>query len=129
VEKTWKPTTAGVLNIITGALSFFGAFGMGIGLIFVSSNSQFIFSAREMPFALPTAALVLSVLTFLSVVYTVLTIVGGVFALQRKRWGWALAGSIVAILSVLPLGVLSTIFVALSKEEFEQSETAGAGNP
>jgi len=32
---------------------------------------------------------------------------------------WALAGSIIAILGVFPLGVAATIFVAMAKDEFE----------
>ena len=119
MQKTWKPTTAGVLNIVTGALSIFGAFALGIGLVVINSGSQFIFTQRDMPFALPVATTMLAISLVFSLVFTVLTIVGGVFALQRKQWGWALAGSIVAILATFPLGVLSTIFVALSKEEFE----------
>ncbi|MFC2004598.1 hypothetical protein ACFLUY_00050 [Chloroflexota bacterium] len=41
------------------------------------------------------------------------------YALKRKKWGWALAGSIVAIIAILPFGIASTILVAIAKEEFE----------
>jgi hypothetical protein len=60
----------------------------------------------------------LIVLVILSLVEATFPIIGGIFALQRRRWGWALAGSIVAILGTLPLGVASTIFVAMSRDEF-----------
>jgi hypothetical protein len=46
-------------------------------------------------------------------------IIGGVLALQRMKWGWALTGSIIAILGAFPLGVASTIFVVMAKDEFE----------
>ena len=57
----------------------------------------------------------------------VLVVLGGIFALQRKLWGWALAGSIAAILSLyftisfmLPvMGIIALIFVGLSRKEFE----------
>jgi len=55
----------------------------------------------------------------LSVIEAIFPILGGVYALQRRKWGWALAGSIIAIIGVFPLGVLSTIFVLMAKDEFE----------
>jgi len=54
-----------------------------------------------------------------------LALVGGIFALQRRRWGWALAGSIAAvfasipILRFLPVGIVAIIFTAIAKDEFE----------
>ena len=54
-----------------------------------------------------------------SIITTVFPIIGGVFALQRRRWGWALAGSIIAIFRTNVLGILSTIFVSIAKDEFE----------
>ena len=41
MEKTWKPTAAGILNIIAGVLSLLGAIGVIIGIIFfVSVGTQ-----------------------------------------------------------------------------------------
>jgi len=46
--------------------------------------------------------------------------VGGIYALQRKIWGLALAGSIAAFFSPSwVLGVAAIVFTALSKNEFE----------
>ncbi len=41
------------------------------------------------------------------------------FALQRRKLGWALADSIMAVPGTFPLGVAAIIFVAISKNEFE----------
>ena len=49
----------------------------------------------------------------------ILAIVGGTYALRRKKWGVALAGSIAAFFGQSPLGVAAIIFTALSKNEFE----------
>ncbi len=49
----------------------------------------------------------------------ILPIIGGIYALQRKKWGLALAGSIVAILGSSILGILATIFMVMAKDEFE----------
>jgi len=52
-----------------------------------------------------------------------LAIVGGVYALRRRMWGLALAGSICALVGFVIPGILAIIFVSLSKREFE----SGAG--
>ena len=120
VQRTWKPTTAGVLNIITGALSALTAIGMIIAIIAVGNiNIMRFLPPAEAPFIAPLVSTILIVILVLSIIEAVFPIVGGVFALQRRRWGWALAGSIVAILGTFPLGVASTIFVAIAKNEFE----------
>jgi uncharacterized membrane protein HdeD (DUF308 family) len=49
----------------------------------------------------------------------ILAIVGGIYALKRKKWKLALAGSIAAFFGSSPLGVAAIIFTALSKNEFE----------
>ena len=121
MEKTWKPTTAGILNLITGAISIFGVIGLAVALT-AASTWGFILDAvpaEELPFTASLVSIVLIVALVLSVIEAVFPILGGVFAVQRKHWGWALAGSIIAILALLPLGILATIFVALSKNEFE----------
>ena len=75
--------------------------------------------ADIMQFA-PLATTILTViLVFLIIVVAIFPIVGGIFALQRRKWGWSLAGSIIAIFEAFPLGVASTIFVAIAKSEFE----------
>lgn len=48
----------------------------------------------------------------------IISLVGGIYALKRKKWGWALAGSIVASF-LYGLGIPSVILIANSKREFE----------
>ena len=81
---------------------------------------QFI-RPQDLPFVAPILNTVLIIALVLTIIEAVFPIVGGVFALQRKKWGWALAGSIISILGVFQLGVLSTIFVSMAKKEFEQT--------
>lgn len=118
--KTWKPTTAGILNIITGALNVLGAIGLVIAIIAIGNiNIMRFLPPEDAPFIAPLVGTILIVLLVLSIIEAVFPIIGGVFALQRRKWGWALAGSIIAILGTFPLGVASTIFVAMAKNEFE----------
>jgi len=45
--------------------------------------------------------------------------VGGVFALRRRFWGLALAGSICALSGATVLGILAIVFVVMGRSEFE----------
>ena len=120
-QGTWQPKLAGILNIISGSIRAFCVLGLII-VIAVVDIWRFladIVPAEDLPFIAPTVNTILIFILVATIIETVFPIIGGVFALQRRRWGWALAGSIVAIFGMLPLGVVSTILVAMSKEEFE----------
>ena len=119
---TWKATTAGVLNIVAGCLSGLGALGIIIVIILFDTLSPWIMETMppaDVPFVMP---ILMPILVFVLVFYTVAAvfpIIGGIYALQRRHWGWALAGSIITIFRMFILGVLATIFVAMAKDEFE----------
>ena len=121
VQKTWRPTTAGILNIISGALSAFSVIAFIIVLTATSTWQFFMefIPPAEFPFIAPLLSAILIICLVFSIIETVFPIVGGVFALQRRKWGWALAGSIISIIGAFPLGVASTVFVAMAKDEFE----------
>jgi hypothetical protein len=115
MEKTSKPMVAGVLNIVTGALGLIGAISMFIGFSVISGGwgipgmgtIPWFVGGVVLGTAIPTAIL------------AIVALVGGIYAVQRKTWGWALAGSIAAILEIFPLGIASTVLVAVAKGEFE----------
>ena len=120
--RTWKATTAGILSIISGGLNGLVAIGLIIVIFAFGSFSPMIMDylpPKDAPFIMPIILPILVVVLVLSVVSTVFPIIGGVYALQRRRWGWALAGSIIAIFRTSVLGILSTIFVSMAKDEFE----------
>jgi hypothetical protein len=64
-----------------------------------------------------TADLIM-VVSLVFLVFGVVALVGGIYALKRRRWGLALAGSILALFTGGVLGLLSIIFVTLGKKEF-----------
>jgi hypothetical protein len=107
MEKTWKPTVGGILAIIAGIIQVIlgiviAAIG-GFGGIFIGMGWL---SAIGAPF----------------IAFGIVAIVGGIYALRRRIWGLALAGSICALIIFPPLfilGILAIIFVALGKGEFE----------
>ena len=114
MERTSKPTTAGILNIITGGLGILGAIIYFIGFGVVSGCWDI--PMGYIPDFVPAIVLGTAVITLL---IAVLALVGGIFGVQRKYWGWSLAGSIAAIIAFLPLGIASTILTSQSKGEFE----------
>jgi hypothetical protein len=105
MEKTWKPTVAGILAIIAGAIEVISGIVFATGVGFWAG----IFGMGW-----------LSVIFAPLIVLGIIAIIGGVCALQRKIWGLALAGSICALIGPwFILGILAIIFVSLGKSEFK----------
>jgi TM2 domain-containing membrane protein YozV len=127
MEKAWKSTVGGILSIIAGLLSIL--WGIFIGTEWLGSWP-------------PLTAIALGVIA----------IVGGIYALERKSWGLALAGSICSVIGceifrLVPLfiswvlsshpylfdatilGILAIIFVVLGKGEFKAKALAGDISP
>jgi len=112
--KTWKPIAGGVCGIVAGAAGVLtgaavGAFGAWWPLLTPHMNPW-------------TTCSGLGLLGWPLLILGIVAIVGGIFAIQRRLWGLALAGSICAVL-ILPaflLGVLSVVFVSLARSEFER---------
>jgi hypothetical protein len=106
VEETWKPTTAGTLNIIAGC------FGIAGGIYIANLNGI------EWNFH-PIVIAIIGVIGVSRIALGVISLIGGIMARKRRLWEIALAGSITAILCAPPLGIISTVFVSLGKKEFE----------
>ena len=104
------PMIAGILLIVEAGfklLLLIGVIGASIFAIFPITS-----------FPINTVALVPIIMVPL-IAWIGLTLVGGIFTLQRKRWGLALTGAIVAILPFSLLGMAALILIILSKDEFE----------
>ncbi|MFC2041566.1 hypothetical protein ACFLTY_04535 [Chloroflexota bacterium] len=99
MEKTRKPTVAGILDIISAVF----VLGQGFGCLL-----QWHLLEARVAFAV-------------IVIAGLLAIIGGIYTLRRKIWGLALAGSICATLSLYTfyLGIIAIIFTARSRNEFE----------
>ena len=106
MKETWEPTTAGTLNIISGCFGIVGG--------------VYIAKIGGLDWDLPALVVaIVGVVGISRIALGVIALIGGIFARRRKLWELALAGSILAILCAPPLGVLSTIFVSMSKKEFK----------
>jgi hypothetical protein len=119
VNTKWMPTVAGILDIITGVLSFTVTLIVALlaGVFFESSYDSY--SGQEF-----SAVMVWLVLFLPFFIVSLLAIIGGIFSLKKKAWGMALAGSICSILTIWGwfMGVASIIFVSLSRNEFYQNK-------
>ena len=104
MEKTWKPTTAGILAIVAGAFQvIWGIAATTFGGIGGNIIGMGWLGAIGVPL----------------IILGIVAIVGGFYALKRRIWGLALAGSICALIGPWILGILAIIFVAMGKGEFE----------
>lgn len=108
MERTWKPTTAGILTIISGC------YGVGMGA-WVTAWGGVMSPLAEVGgiYALPGSG---------AIGLGIVALIGGIYALRRKAWGLVLTGAILALPSFpigTVLGILAIIFVSLGKKEFE----------
>jgi len=118
MEKTWKSTVAGILDIVAGALSLVGLILVIVGtLTFMATGGTDLLP--PMPFPMPMGMTLIFVIAVPVLILAVLAIIGGVYALKRKKWGWALTGSIVTFFITWPLGIAAIVLTIMSKNEFE----------
>lgn len=109
-QQTAMPIIAGVLVIVSAGFKLLVLLGF-------LAASLVVIAPVSLTFLSPAALMAIFMVPLIAII--VLAIVGGIFCLQRKRWGWALAGSIIAILPFSILGLVAVILVAISKDEFE----------
>jgi hypothetical protein len=127
IKKTPMPIVAGVLDIISGAVGLIAVLGLIIAIVVIGSPSIFWGNVHGFVPEVSAAFIqnILLVITIPLSIVSLLALIGGIYALQRKIWGLALAGSIAAmiasipILGGLPVGITATILTAISKGEFD----------
>jgi hypothetical protein len=115
-KNKWMPKAAGILDIIAGAFGLIGLLVVGLAIMFFTayevSNSSMSIGASEMMIIFWGIAVPM-------ILINILAIVGGVYALKKRIWGLALAGSIAALFSSFILGIVSIIFTVMGKDQFE----------
>ena len=137
MEKTWKPTTSGIMTIITGTMGIAG----GVLLFLLSGIARTLGGidlgqwmekwSREdwwgpgaayppgmVEQFLSGAAMWIMVAGIIVLVFGIIALSGGISAIKRRRWGLSLAGSILSLFIMPILGILAIIFVSKGKGEF-----------
>ena len=111
MERTWKPTAAGILCIIA-AVPVLVIVGWVVALN-VGGPSH------EGGYGVIFLALFVAPISILLIIFGILAIVGGIYALKRRRWGLALAGSICVLILGSPVVAIGALFgPALSPSSF-----------
>ena len=111
MKKSSKPVKGGILTLLAAAMAIFGAMNYAVGFF-----DQPGIGKGDIPPFVPS---IIFGVPLMSIVVGVLAIAGGIFAIRRKRWKWALAGAIAGALSLLPLGIAAIVLIAMSRDEFD----------
>ena len=117
MKKTAMPATAGSLSILAGIANMFVAFLLFLGMLVIQGAIGFVAVPFWVPVNVPAVLFLLSV-PFVAA--SVLAFVGGIYAIQRRKWGLALAGSVAAFFPCGIFGLMSVILLILSRDEFEK---------
>jgi len=121
MAETSKATIAGVCDIVAGIAGLIG----GIPLLVLAVVGSGALGALPDPAVRPLAAIPLAFflpLALMCFLAGVVAIAGGVAALNRRRWGLALAGSIAAVFGFFPAGIVAVIFTILAEPEFRAAD-------
>ena len=105
------PVVAGILLIVSAGFKLL----ILLGIIGVSIFA--IFPITSFPIG-PVALVSIVIVPLIS--WISLALIGGIFSLQRRRWGLSLAGAIVAILPFSLTGMAALVLIILSKDEFDR---------
>ncbi len=121
MKRTWKPTAAGILSIVGGALGILGGLLFALlGVVRLGGMGGMWGMWGSGGFMMPWGGNFLGSFGLIAVILGAVAIAGGITALRRRHWGLALAGAICAALLPVSfiLGILAIVFLALSHDEF-----------
>jgi hypothetical protein len=121
MERTWTPTAAGVLDILAGLSALFGCLTLGLLGTLAHGPISHVRHGCAPDFVAWLPLTFLSLIAFFLFVIGIVAVIGGVFAVQRRHWGWSLIGSIAAVLSFFPLGIPAIILTIMAEKEFTRS--------
>jgi len=115
MTKSPMPIIAGVINMISGISA---PIGFSLFFIFSIATSIPVIGLDGCDFGVDIASGILFLISTMLLITGMLSIFGGICALRRRNWRWALTGSICALITRFPLGIVSIILVASSKDDF-----------
>jgi hypothetical protein len=105
---TWMPLTAGILDLVAGVPALIISILVATGLGALGWFSDIV----------GFAALIGAIATPL-IIFAIIAIVGGVFAIRKRIWGLALAGSIFALFCAWIFGIPAIVFTIMGRRHFK----------
>ena len=118
MNKTRMCVVAGILDIVSAAFKLLAVFGLIIAIV-VFQNNPYIDVTRVVGVCPVNIDVILWIITVPLIIFGILAIIGGVYALQGKKWTLALVGSIAAALPFSFLGIAAFIITVLTRNEYE----------
>jgi len=122
VEKaggTWMPLAAGILDLVAGVPALFFGIVLAVGLGMLGGLIGGLGGV-------PGVGTIMAAIGVPLIIFAIIAIVGGVFAIRRRIWWLALAGSISVFLAGLPLilpaiflGIPAIVFTVMGKKHFK----------
>jgi len=116
VEKAggaWMPLTAGILDLVAGVPALLIGIALAVGLGMLGA----IIGGLG---GVPGVGAITGAIPVPLIIFAIIAIVGGVFAIKRRIWGLALAGSICALFSpAWILGIVAIVFTVMGKRHFK----------
>jgi hypothetical protein len=124
-----KSKIGGILSIVSGGIGalFSLMWLFFIIMMFVVMRSERGMSSLYEPNfdTMFNILMIFYIIVFiLMLICSILSIVGGIFALKKNNWILCLAGSIASIIAFMPCGIASLIFIIQGKDEFEAAPDA-----
>ena len=125
--KSSRPLIAGILLILASVSSF------AIWFLILRDTSVILRSyANNSEFSYNTFSASLNLLITIEIIFTFLTLIGGIFAIRRKTWSIAVFGSVVGLftlglsISIIPtatvFSLIALTILLISREEFPRKK-------
>ncbi len=118
-QKSSKPTVGGVLILLAGVLALVN------GALYLALDIADLGTIPALPEGITEEDLegIMRMCGAVMMVFGVIAILGGAFALQRKHFGLSIAGGVMGMLGIgfsigAILGLVGLILVAISRKEF-----------
>lgn len=105
MSRSCMPGTAGIIDIVFGCIATGTAIFFGIAAVRIWCSDE-------------TGVRMFMTLFVVCAVFGIIPLIGGICALKKQLWLMALIGSVFAI-SLLGAGAVSTVLIAMSKNEFK----------
>ncbi len=122
MEKTGKVTAAGIMTIIAGCVGIGAGAWIALmrGAIGGVAGWGGMYGIGGMT-GMSALTGILGMIGRGAIGLGIVALIGGIYTLKRRCWGFSLAGAICAIILVpvgTVLGIISTVFVSKRKKEF-----------
>lgn len=115
VEKAggaWMPLAAGILDLVAGVPALFFGIVLAVGLGMLGGLIGGLGGV-------PGVGTIMGAIAVPMIIFAIIAIVGGVFALRKRIWGLALAGSIFALFCAWIFGIPAIVFTVMGKKHFK----------